>query len=332
MVDIANEQQRQGHKVAIIIINRDVEQSIVNRISAGVSTFLLKRVSGSKSVFSFLKLFFILRFKFKANVIHCHDLNLGKLLKAFTKVPLMYTIHGPGIEVAPMKYFQKLFAISNSIKADIEGRSKLKCRVIYNGITTALVEKREIPFPQKFFKIVQVKRLNHERKGQDLLIKAAHELIHKQGVDKLKFYIIGEGDSKVYLEQMIKDYELDNNVIMEGNKSREWIYKNLSKYDLFVHPSRFEGFGLTVVEAMAAKVPVVASNIEGPAEILNHGEYGILFENGNVEDLVAKIKDAISLYQNNKMNEIVESAYQHCIHNFDISKTARNYCESYFAE
>ena len=182
------------------------------------------------------------------------------------------------------------------------------------------------------FKIVQVKRLNHERKGQDLLIKAAHHLVSKHGFKNLKFYFIGEGESKTFLEKMIAEFNLSEYVFLEGNKSREWIYKNLCSYDLFVHPSRFEGFGLTVVEAMAAQVPVIASNIEGPAEILNFGQYGLLFESGDVDDLVAKIREAIGLYQSDKMNNLVQSAYQHCIHNFDISMTARNYCESYLSE
>ena len=48
MVDIANEQHRQGHKVAIIIVNRDLEKSIVDRIAVGVSSFLLNRAPQSK--------------------------------------------------------------------------------------------------------------------------------------------------------------------------------------------------------------------------------------------------------------------------------------------
>lgn len=54
-------------------------------------------------------------------------------------------------------------------------------------------------------------------------------------------------------------------------KNQEWIYHNLCNFDLFIQPSRFEGFGLTVAEAIAAKVTVLVSNIQGPMEIIDDG-------------------------------------------------------------
>jgi glycosyltransferase involved in cell wall biosynthesis len=330
MVDIVNEQVRQGHRLAVIIINNESEPSIINRISPSVQLFLLKRKGGSKKIAFLLKLFFILQFRFKADVAHCHDINLGTLLNKVCKARLVLTVHGPGYDTKPMKQFHKLFAISNSIKEDVEKRSDLKCKVIYNGIWTELIEKKINKPDKNNFKIVHVKRLNHERKGQDLLIKAAHELVYKHNAGNLRFYLLGDGESRLFLEKMIRDLKLSEYVIIEGNQSREWIYKNLCQYDIFVHPSRFEGFGLSVVEAMAVKIPVIASNIEGPAEILNNGKYGMLFENGDVYGLVARIQETVSQYESDQMKDLVNNAYHYCINNFDISITAGNYCKSYF--
>lgn len=68
---------------------------------------------------------------------------------------------------------------------------------------------------------------------------------------------------------------LEDHVIFEGLKEQAWIYENLCRYDLFIQPSRYEGFGLTVAEAISAKVPVLVSNIEGPLEIIDGGRLGM---------------------------------------------------------
>ena len=58
---------------------------------------------------------------------------------------------------------------------------------------------------------------------------------------------------------MVVELNLEKHVRFLGNQSREYVYSHLKDYDLFVQPSRFEGFGLTVAEAMAACVPVLVT-------------------------------------------------------------------------
>ena len=82
---------------------------------------------------------------------------------------------------------------------------------------------------------------------------------------------------------MVQNLHLENEVVFEGLKDQSWVYQNLCNYDLFIQPSRYEGFGLTVAEAIAAKVPVLVSNIEGPLEIIDGGRLGMSFENKMVK-------------------------------------------------
>ena len=112
-------------------------------------------------------------------------------------------------------------------------------------------------------------------------------------------------------------------------KSRDWIYENLKEYDILLQPSRFEGFGLTIIEGLGAKLPVVTSNIEGPTEILQGGKYGFLFNNGSVEDLANRIQEIYVLYRRNKIEEFVEKNYSYAIKNFSIQDTTTKYQKYY---
>ena len=101
---------------------------------------------------------------------------------------------------------------------------------------------------------------------------------------------------------------------------------------MFIQPSRYEGFGLTVAEAMVAKVPVLSSNIEGPVEIMTVNDggsnrlVGYTFETQNPEDLAKNIAEFV---QNGRNEESVELGRRHVMANYDIRNTALRYLEEY---
>ena len=147
-----------------------------------------------------------------------------------------------------------------------------------------------------------------------------------------KMHLIGDGADREMLWEMSGSLGIDDVVVFEGNKSREWIYENLCNFDLFVQPSRYEGFGLTVAEAMVAGVPVLSSNIEGPVEIMTafeHGEKRLLgntFESENSEDLAKKI---LLFVQQGRNEELVELGRLHVLQNYNVRQTALQYLEEY---
>ena len=128
---------------------------------------------------------------------------------------------------------------------------------------------------------------------------------------------------------MTKKNDLENQVNFLGFKDRNYIYKHIKDYDLLLQPSLYEGFGLTVVEAMAAKVPVLVSNIEGPMEVIENGKFGYFFEVGNPKDLSLQIDKIIKNYGENKFILNIEVARKRVIGKFDIKHTAQNYINSY---
>jgi len=321
LVNIANNQAK-SEDITIIIINNSNDNELLKSIDNRINVICLNRSIKSKSILQIVKLNLIL-IKSNPDIIHIHAPRVGMvLLPFFFKSRLIYTVHDVGIDKKYFKYYKHFCAISKCVKNDLKDRLNLKSTIIYNGINIERIRKSTNPILSNKFRLVQVSRLMHEKKGQDILIKAI-AILKQRGIN-VELDLIGEGDSKIFLEQLIKDLNL-NNVHLLGAKRNSYINEHLCDYDLLVQPSRFEGFGLTVAEGMAAKIPVLVSSIDGPMEIIENGTYGFYFENGDANDCANKI-EAIKA-RNNEL--LIEEAYVQICNNFDVKITAQRYLGEY---
>ena len=141
-------------------------------------------------------------------------------------------------------------------------------------------------------RVIVVARYSHE-KGIDLLLQAWAE-IEKQCTD-WRLDVFGEGDTAPF-EQLIDELTIDRNRCKLNGRINE-IEQEYMKSSIAVCSSRFEGFGLVIVEAMACGLPVVSFDcLWGPHEIITNGENGLLVENGNI----IKMAVAINILIRNK--------------------------------
>ncbi len=130
----------------------------------------------------------------------------------------------------------------------------------------------------------------HEVKRFGLLIDAAGRL-RDAGVE-FTLRIAGEGPERAALEAQVANLDLGDRVAFDG-----WIddpQAFLSGVDLFAMTSRYESFGLVLVEAMAAGVPVVSADIDGPGTVLDGGRYGMLFRSGDAGSLADAVTAVFS--------------------------------------
>ena len=331
LVNIANEQVNAGHDIHIVIMEHGlVEHSFLKELHPSIKIHYAHRRYGAMDMIAVLRFNWILE-RIRPDVIHLHGSTVYKyILDPRLRKICVSTLHDMphAKNTGCINMIPKVFAISNSVAEELFKYKGVKAIVNFNGIRPELFKVKEQKQHGGIFRIVQVSRLMHEKKGQDILIKAGGELA-KMGYSDFSINFIGDGDSLAYLQQLAKDCDIADKVFFLGAKPQLYIFDHLCDYDLFVQPSRFEGFGLTVAEAMAAKVPVLVSSNQGPLEIIDNGKYGCHFEINNVKDCANKME--VFLKHENDIN-MIELAYQRVVKLYNVKNTTKRYLKEYMSQ
>ena len=144
-----------------------------------------------------------------------------------------------------------------------------------------------------------VKRL-HPVAGVDLAIKAL-SILHKKYPDKNYFLtIVGEGPERAKLEMLIRELELESHTEMLGELNKHDVAKVYQTFDIAIFPSRVEGLGVSIIEAMMSEVPVVAHNIGGIQELLVNGQHGWPLKSNSPIEVASQIHSVIENYSHAK--------------------------------
>lgn len=193
----------------------------------------------------------------------------------------------------------KYIAISNSTKNKLikNGVSEKKIKIIYCGVD--FTEIGNINHDGKKYDICAVGRLLAYKRFDDLIRVVS---ILKIDFPRISLCIVGQGPERKKLEVLVKELNLGNHVTFLGYlPSHKDVLEIMASSCIFCLPSQAEGFGISVIEAMALGVPAVVSNIPALVEVTDNGQGGLLFETGNATDLSDKIKILLSndkIYQN----------------------------------
>lgn len=324
--NIANEQVKLGHEIHIIVINDIVNDELKSTLASEIHFHCLKRKVGSKNPFFIFSLNTLL-FNIHPDVIHLHYSSIARyIFLGHLKKKLCVTQHDVcNKQNSEYLYLsKKIFAISNVVKKDILKWTGLDSDVVLNGIEPGLIKTSCVKQHSKF-RIVQVSRLMHEKKGQHILIEAVAHLVGK-GYTNICLDFVGDGDSLNYLKQLASTLKIEMYVNFLGAKDQSYIFEHLCEYDLYVQPSIYEGFGLTVAEGMAARIPVLVSENQGPLEIIDNGKYGYSFKNQDSDDCASKIEMFLN-HQN--VADMVNQAYKRVLSLYNVKNTAKKYLEFY---
>jgi glycosyltransferase involved in cell wall biosynthesis len=137
-----------------------------------------------------------------------------------------------------------------------------------------------------------VARLSRQ-KGLDVLIRAAARLRHAGGRAP-RFCVIGEGELRDELHQLVLELDVENVVRLVGARPPAEVPGWLAACDIFVLPSHYEGMSLAVMEAMASGLPVVVTQVSGTAELVPDGDHGRVVASGDGAALAAAIQEPLA--------------------------------------
>lgn len=235
LMDIISEQSNY-ERVSLIIINRENNYKILDFLNKDIPVYIVNRPKGSNNPYWVFKLNSIL-FRLKANIVHIHNGNTIKLLFKNPRTRYVYTEHDTKLGIKNPKKFDQIYAISKSVKNKLYETFRYNASLVYNGIKTESIFSNAQERKSKIFNLVQISRLETQKKGQHILIQAINELVNNRGINNIHVDFIGDGESLNELIQLCEKYNLSKYISFKGAVNRTDIYKNLHNYQLLVQPS-----------------------------------------------------------------------------------------------
>lgn len=163
-------------------------------------------------------------------------------------------------------------------------------RFIYNPLT--IKNEKSLIASLQNKKIVFVGNLFIHKKGLDYLIELAKTIR-----PAWKIVIAGDGPDRRKFEECIQEAQLQDRILLKGKLGDDELSELYAEGSIFISTSRSEGFGLVLTEAMSFGLPVVSFKTNGPEEILDQGNYGILVDKGDLRDYshqLNKLMDHVS--------------------------------------
>ena len=195
-----------------------------------------------------------------------------------------------------MKKLDSIVALSKIDVAKFKEELSLDCINIYNPLT--LEPQGQAAMENK--KFIGVGRFSHKHKGFDILLKAFAKYCEKHN-DGWVLEIVGEGPEQQMYENIIKNNNIGHRVKISPFTNN--IQKHYANASVYVLSSRWEGFGLVLIEAMSHGLPIISSSLPVTQELLANTDTSLFFESEDIDDLATKMEQIV--YGNNwgKMNE-----------------------------
>lgn len=226
-----------------------------------------------------------------------------------------------------------LFAgVSEAVAQDIiHSRAVLRpgrVRVVSNGIDLKALEAKQVSrnaarefLGLSFDDLVvgHVGRLSRS-KNQDVIIEAFARMA--TNLPSSRLVIIGQGRRESELRSLISTLGLGERVILKGYVPNAQLY--LKAFDLFLFPSRTEAFGLALLEAMVARIPVIVSNVDGITELV--GNYPHKIQPDDVQSL-ARLMVSIATQSAQQRKRIADELYARAVEKYDIKQMEDSYLE-----
>ncbi|HRH23926.1 MAG TPA: glycosyltransferase [Candidatus Magasanikbacteria bacterium] len=240
----------------------------------------------------------------EADVVHTHLFSAdlwGRLAAHAAKIPVVTTEHNINVGESwlwgtikrTMKHFSRVYtAPSHAVAAYMKtayGIALKDTRVIMHGIELEHFTKIKPAAFTEPYQLLMIGRIV-EQKGHTIALDALHKLTDIS----CTLTIVGEGEKKESLMRYAKELGVSDRVIWKS--ATENVSKEYAAADIVLVPSRWEGLGIVVLEALASERLVIGSRVGGIPEIITDGENGRLIPGENSDALADAIRASVENY------------------------------------
>lgn len=300
--DMALALGKKGHDVSVLIGGNGVFSSILENCGINVIRIneLGRKINPLADLKSFLNLRKVLR-KLKPDLFSIHSTKagvIGRIASIGLDFPVVFTVHGWSVIEGKSDFTRKIYFFLEKILgfftdsmvavSGYDEKIALKNRVInknrlykiYNGIKELESEKNIAVQGDTTPDFLMVARFD-KPKDHGLLIKAVSK------VDNLNLTLVGDGPDLNKIKSLVNSLGLEERVKFTGEIIiNEDFFK---EFACFVLVTRSEGLPISILEAMRAGLPIIASDVGGCSEEVLHGKNGFLVEKNNIDDLVSRL-------------------------------------------
>lgn len=211
----------------------------------------------------------------------------------------------------PFMSSSRVTAIPNGIPCELYGNNSLRPKA-----------REELGLSSSSYCFGYAGRLDPVKRI-DILLASFQSVLRKHPGTRL--LILGDGQLKRDLQKMAEELGIDRSVIWAG--FRRDMPAMLSAMDAYLQPSANEGLSLSILEAMAAHRPVVATRVGAAEEVLVHRKTGLLVETGSIDQL---IESMLFLMENPEAGfSLAQEAYDHVLANYSTRRMASDYLNVY---
>ena len=221
------------------------------------------------------------------------------------------------------------FDFADTVKKWCKPEIQKKIITVLNGVDTKKFKpdiKPNTDFSDKKGPVVMTTRRLVTKNGVIFLVRSFKKILKK--FPKAELVIIGDGPEKQTIEKEIQKLDIKSRTHLIGMISNDQIPSYLSAADIIVVPSIVEASSISVLEAMAMKKPIVASDIPGIREITNYGKNCKLVSPMDSEKLAQGINNLLD--NKEKANEIASLGFEEVLKNYTWEKKAKEIEEIYY--
>lgn len=307
VANLSNAYVAEGHESAVISLCHaaDVgnspksETKIMERVETGGGTAISLGIRNRHNIFSGMRALKKQLELLQPDIIHVHTARaLLYFVGAGPKIPIILTHHNSKLSFPPLtfKLFDRLVssyvAISDECKGLIKKSATRPVIKIRNAAGTAFRTGSPRTLPQQHFEILCVGAIS-EQKNYQLLIRAAPllEKLMEESGKSILIQVAGDGAGIDQLQKMTQKANADK--IMTFLGSCDDVPDLIKTADLFVNCSKYEGLPLAILEAMSGGLPIVATDVAGNKELVDHDRNGLRIPLGKPELLAQAIADVL---------------------------------------